>query len=924
MIKVLKEVCNMDNSIHAIGFKQTLLSIFIATALTACGGSGGSSSHASAPEKSGAIRVQVIDGYLNGAEVFADLNRDYEKQDNEPSATTNENGVAFLEIPSSELTDIGSIKIISVSKKGDANTVLGEQETLAQDIVMSSTIYLESGKAKTENFVTPFTTLTDLSFSKEESDNLSRDKYLDRLKEIASSIGVEPDVVDSDYNNANTKENVAALVAGELIVRTNLLPIDLKSSKSVSELETYTKRTVTDSLSLYKDVVSDIADNTDLSSPAIAENLNAYEAKLGSSFRVLTSGAADEWRCGVTKTNNVYCWGNNSWGNLGDPEIYPGYAEGNPVKDGVAVKGNFSAKPVAVKIKQGDSYVPLSGVKSVALGNVHACAVTYVGEVYCWGGNYHGQLGNVPNEQEMTEDKVKSYHAVKVLRGQQEGSSEYLSNIDYLQLGQNHSCALSNDGEVYCWGDNSSYELGGRYEGFEHQSYDSYDKEIYNYSGQIKLNDWIKNVHVPVKLKFPESVAKVKFLSSGLWSHCAIVENVDTTDGHNLYCWGSDRAGTITHNYKQYKEHFKKNYEGKFVKDLGGDKVYNIDDYWNWFMYDQSGDWYPLYGAPITLINSYYRETTYKKIIHSLDELKKFKDYCFDKIDCRIVSNPELLEAGYVDYSKYTSGGDGSSDEGSSSDEIFRKYFDDISLYEKFLEEYNKSGSRVRIHFNKAPIVALMYNEKNENDVLDLVNVKTVALSNFDGNVQFVTEDDPSVHGTWYGSYWKWYGGFDFEVSKVYANVEDKPTCVLTTDEKVYCFGNNIYGLLGQGKDKCQDQDPDQAQCLDEGHGYVKDSDGVFPLENVKELSLVKRSYCASVADQKKADGSVDEKQLSLYCWGSSAFGQMGFDNGIDHDWSYGDASFYWKQGSDVNQFFDNSNRIVYTPRIIKEIFENQ
>src|SRR5574344_1436966 len=261
MIKVLKEVCNMDNSIHAIGFKQTLLSIFIATALTACGGSGGSSSHASAPEKSGAIRVQVIDGYLNG--------------------------VAFLEIPSSELTDIGSIKIISVSKKGDANTVLGEQETLAQDIVMSSTIYLESGKAKTENFVTPFTTLTDLSFSKEESDNLSRDKYLDRLKEIASSIGVEPDVVDSDYNNANTKENVAALVAGELIVRTNLLPIDLKSCKSVSELETYTKRTVTDSLSLYKDVVSDIADNTDLSSPAIAENLNAYEAKLGSSFRVL-------------------------------------------------------------------------------------------------------------------------------------------------------------------------------------------------------------------------------------------------------------------------------------------------------------------------------------------------------------------------------------------------------------------------------------------------------------------------------------------------------------------------------------------------------------------------------------------------------------------------------------------------------------
>ncbi len=107
-------------------------------------------------------------------------------------------------------------------------------------------------------------------------------------------------------------------------------------------------------------------------------------------------------------------------------------------------------------------------------------------------------------------------------------------------------------------------------------------------------------------------------------------------------------------------------------------------------------------------------------------------------------------------------------------------------------------------------------------------------------------------------------------------------------------------------------------------HGVGADADGLFPLENVKELSLVKRSYCASVADQKKADGSVDEEQLSLYCWGSSSFGQQGFDNGVDDEYSYYDASSYWENGSSKNLFYDNTDRIEYTPRVITEIFEKQ
>lgn len=87
-----------------------------------------------------------------------------------------------------------------------------------------------------------------------------------------------------------------------------------------------------------------------------------------------------------------YCRGNNSWDNPGDPEVYPRDKIIIPVVDGAQVKGNFSARPVAVKVMKGGVPVILSDIKNVALGNRHACAVTNGGEVYCWGSNNHVQF----------------------------------------------------------------------------------------------------------------------------------------------------------------------------------------------------------------------------------------------------------------------------------------------------------------------------------------------------------------------------------------------------------------------------------------------------------------------------------------------------------------------------------------------------
>jgi alpha-tubulin suppressor-like RCC1 family protein len=72
--------------------------------------------------------------------------------------------------------------------------------------------------------------------------------------------------------------------------------------------------------------------------------------------------------CILTTADGVMCWGDNAYGQLGD--------------------GTFSSRSTPVAVS-GLS----AGVTSVVLGYVHACALTSVGEVKCWGYNGGGQVG---------------------------------------------------------------------------------------------------------------------------------------------------------------------------------------------------------------------------------------------------------------------------------------------------------------------------------------------------------------------------------------------------------------------------------------------------------------------------------------------------------------------------------------------------
>lgn len=95
-----------------------------------------------------------------------------------------------------------------------------------------------------------------------------------------------------------------------------------------------------------------------------------------------------------------------------------------------------------------------------ASGSHRTCAlVTYT--VYCWGYNAYGQLGDgryigSPNDIELSSS-IDSLVPVKVTR-----ASGVMAGKQIVKIfsAQHHSCALSSDGLMYCWGYNANGQLG--------------------------------------------------------------------------------------------------------------------------------------------------------------------------------------------------------------------------------------------------------------------------------------------------------------------------------------------------------------------------------------------------------------------------------------------------------------------------------
>jgi alpha-tubulin suppressor-like RCC1 family protein len=128
--------------------------------------------------------------------------------------------------------------------------------------------------------------------------------------------------------------------------------------------------------------------------------------------------AGIEFACARKTDGTVVCWGTNAAGQLG-----PAVALGATV-----------TTPVAVP-------VPFGVATDLAAGQNHVCAITGSGDnLFCWGFNANGQLGNGTTSSSATPVSVGTYSRVFA--------------------GGSHTCAVTGAGTLNCWGGNFGGQLG--------------------------------------------------------------------------------------------------------------------------------------------------------------------------------------------------------------------------------------------------------------------------------------------------------------------------------------------------------------------------------------------------------------------------------------------------------------------------------
>jgi alpha-tubulin suppressor-like RCC1 family protein len=145
--------------------------------------------------------------------------------------------------------------------------------------------------------------------------------------------------------------------------------------------------------------------------------------------------------CALMANGTVQCWGDNGDGETGNLDAGIGNASTN--SPNTASLMTPSPAPVT----------GLAGARSITSGYFHNCAVLDDGTVTCWGGDLHGQLGD--NTLAVTGSGPPSTSA-------DFGSvaPTLVTNGPQIVGGYYHNCALGADGRANCWGGTNGYDLG--------------------------------------------------------------------------------------------------------------------------------------------------------------------------------------------------------------------------------------------------------------------------------------------------------------------------------------------------------------------------------------------------------------------------------------------------------------------------------
>ena len=182
--------------------------------------------------------------------------------------------------------------------------------------------------------------------------------------------------------------------------------------------------------------------------------------------------------CALLSDDSISCWGSNEFGQIGNGEI-----DGN-----LGVSTPYSIP----------EFGPGSNASLVRAGGHATCAVTTDGELYCWG--YKAQKGVTGNNQHISTPTHIPHSG---------------TNVTDVSVGGYHTCALLENGSVMCWGRN---DFGQRGLGYTQSATDSFtEREVIDFGNNRTALQ----------------------VSAGTHHSCAILEDWE------IVCWGNNTYGQL-------------------------------------------------------------------------------------------------------------------------------------------------------------------------------------------------------------------------------------------------------------------------------------------------------------------------------------------------------------------------------------------
>ena len=159
------------------------------------------------------------------------------------------------------------------------------------------------------------------------------------------------------------------------------------------------------------------------------DRLTPVAVSLPAGVLVDSVSAGQDHACGLSTTGNVYCWGTNTFGQLGSGDANP-----------------RTTPTLVTAINLSLTFVEVSAAAQFT------CALATTNLIYCWGLNDKGQLGMATNVGTQTPNTRPE---LEVIGGP----------FRAVSATQGHACGIQSggsgqDGTVVCWGLNDAAQLG--------------------------------------------------------------------------------------------------------------------------------------------------------------------------------------------------------------------------------------------------------------------------------------------------------------------------------------------------------------------------------------------------------------------------------------------------------------------------------